>query len=78
MQNVRFNSDFSELHAHICIDNSGSKHTRSLIVNMNPDFSYRVTYNNLILQPQTKGKGSLTINLPVESDNGTLLIEKMN
>ena len=69
-----FNKEFSSYTADISFDNATAAHQRSLIVCMNPSFSYSVKFNGKITEVKSPYKGLLQIILPAFNKAGTIEI----
>lgn len=72
-----FNDDYTYYESYISFDESSRPNSRIIILCMNPDYSYRVKFNNVILIPRVRIPGLLEISLPKTNKSGNLIIEKI-
>lgn len=71
-----FNKEFSSYTADISFDNATPAHQRSMLVCMNPSFSYSVTCNGKIVEVKSPYKGLLQIILPASNKAGILEVKR--
>ena len=76
IQHQQFNADQSGLEADMKWFPAGSARS-SLVVCLNPAFSYRVEWNNHPLTPQIITNGLLNIMIPTQGREGRLVISKI-
>ena len=69
-----FNKDLSTYKAQYSFDQSTSAHSRSLLVCMNPAYTYSVSFNGKNIKPESPYPGMLQITLPASNKDGSLTI----
>ncbi|MDP2060544.1 MAG: trehalase family glycosidase [Flavobacteriaceae bacterium] len=70
-----FNKEKSTYTADLVFDNATSAHSRSMLMCLNPAYSYKVTFNGKEIQVESPYPGLLQINFPNSNKGGTLIIE---
>lgn len=72
-----FNADSSAFKATLSFDSSTKEHVRTLLVCMNPDKKYQVSFNDKNLKFSVLNKGLLQIELPASNASGTLEVNAL-
>ncbi len=75
INNQSFNKELSSYTADISFDNATPAHQRSMLVCMNPSFSYRVTFKGKNVEVKSPYKGLLQIILPASNKAGILEVK---
>ncbi len=73
----KFNEDNSAYTASLAFDKLTKAHSRSMIVCLNPAYSYSVKINNKLLDFTEKHKGLLEVTLPATNADCELVIDKI-
>ncbi|WP_421943309.1 MGH1-like glycoside hydrolase domain-containing protein [Pedobacter sp.] len=72
-----FNKSFSTYQAQLSFDESTPAHVRSLLVCLNPSYSYRALFNGKPIKLIQPYPGLLQLNLPATNQAGSLVIQRM-
>lgn len=72
----KFNDNYSHYEADISFDDATIPHKRTMIVIMNPDFEYSVTFKGKTLPSRSYYPGMLEITLPADNKSGKLIIKR--
>jgi len=75
IKNQSFNTGKSTFTADLVFDNATSAHSRSMLVCLNPAYSYNVKFNGKKIQAESPYPGLLQINFPNSNKSGTLTVE---
>lgn len=72
ISNCHFNSDYTQYQAEIAFDDSTAPHQRTILICMNPEKDYQVTFNGNTLKSKVYHQGLLRITLPNTNKSGNL------
>ena len=75
ISNSHFNDDYTQYQAEIAFDDSTVPHQRTILVCMNPEKDYQVTFNGKVVESKTYHQGLLEITLPSTNKSGKLTIK---
>ncbi len=75
ISNKHFNDDYTQCQAEISFDDSTAPHKRTILICMNPQKDYQVTFNNKVIKSKTYHQGFLEITLPSTNKSGKLTIQ---
>lgn len=75
ISNSHFNDDYTQYQAEIAFDDSTVPHQRTILVCMNPEKDYQVTFNGKVVESKTCNQGLLEITLPSTNKSESLAIE---
>lgn len=73
-----FNDEYTFYTAHVNFDNASIPNSRIILLCMNPNFSYRVRFNDKIIVPKVRFSGLLEITLPKTNKPGVIVVEKVD
>lgn len=69
-----FGADFSTFRGKLSFDKATDPHRRTLVLCMNPDYSYEVTFNGQLLAFNSPYPGLLEVSLPPSNKEGELMV----
>lgn len=74
ISNSQFNDDNTQYQAEIAFDDSTVPHQRTILVCMNPEKDYQVTFNGKMVESRVYHQGLLEITLPSTNKSGKLTV----
>ena len=74
ISNSQFNDDYTQYQAEIAFDDSTVPHQRTILVCMNPEKDYQVTFNGKVVESRVYHQGLLEITLPSTNKSGKLTV----
>ena len=74
ISNSQFNDDNTQYQAEIAFDDSTVPHQRTILVCMNPEKDYQVTFNGKVVESRVYHQGLLEITLPSTNKSGKLTV----
>ena len=74
ISNSQFNDDNTQYQAEIPFDDSTVPHQRTILVCMNPEKDYQVTFNGKVVESRVYHQGLLEITLPSTNKSGKLTV----
>ncbi len=73
----QFGADLSTFRGTLAFDKATSPHRRTMVLCMNPEYSYQVTFNGKVLSFDSPWPGLLEVTLPPSNSDGELMVRSL-